>query len=116
MQYMLLIYEEEAVWTSLTAEERSVSADRYREFARRMLDEGRLHAGEGLEPTSTATSVRKTGDRVVFTDGPFAETKEQLGGFFLIEARDLDQAMEDAASISTRDTEIIEIRPVMGTS
>ena len=52
----------------------------------------------------------------MFTDGPFAETKEQLGGFFLIEARDLDQAMEDAASISTRDTEIIEIRPVMGTS
>lgn len=116
MQYMLLIYEEEAVWTSLTPAERSVSADRYREFARRLLDDGRLLAGEGLEPTSTATSVRKTGDRVVFTDGPFAETKEQLGGFFLIEARDLDQAMEDAASISTRDTEIIEIRPVMGTS
>lgn len=116
MQYMLLIYEDEAVWEGLTPDQRSASVARYRDFARRLQDEGRLLAADGLEPTSTATSVRKVGGQTMITDGPFAETKEQLGGFFLIEARDLDQAMEDAASISTRDTEIIEIRPVMGTS
>ena len=110
---MLLIYENEADWEALTPDERRASVARHIDFARQLRDEGRLLAGDGLQPTSTATAVRRIGGETVITDGPFAETKEQLGGFYVIEARDLDQALEDASRISDRAGEIIEVRPIM---
>lgn len=113
MQYMLLIYENEASWEALTDEERKASAGRHFAFAGELRDQGRFLAGDGLQPTSTATTVRRRDGDVVLTDGPFAETKEQLGGFYVIEARDLDQALEDAARISGREGEVIEVRPIM---
>ena len=113
MQYMLLIYENEGDWEALSDAERSASVGRHIAFARRLRDEGRFLYGDGLQPTSTATTVRKVDGKLVLTDGPFAETKEQLGGFYVIEARDLDQAIEDASAISDRDGEIVEVRPIM---
>lgn len=113
MQYMLLIYENEADWEALSADERTASIDRHRSFARKLDEEGRLLAGEGLESTSTATTVRKVHGQTLLTDGPFAETKEQLGGFYVIEAADLDQALADAATISDREGEFVEVRPIM---
>ncbi len=113
MRYMLLVYESEADWESLTAVERAVSVARHRSFAEELRRQGRLHAGDGLQPTSTATTVRRNADGVMVTDGPFAETKEQLGGFYVIEAHDLDQAIADASTISTRPEELIEIRPII---
>lgn len=113
MQYMLLVYESEADWEGLSAEERSASVQGHIAFARELREQGRFLYGDGLQPTSTATTVRKVSGKTVLTDGPFAETKEQLGGFYVIEARDLDQALEDAATISGRDGEMIEVRPIM---
>ncbi len=110
---MLLIYENEDDWESLSDEARSASVNSHIAFARELRDQGRFLYGDGLRPTSTATTVRKRDGEVVLTDGPFAETKEQLGGFYVIEARDLDQAIEDAARISARDGEVVEIRPIM---
>lgn len=113
MQYMFLIYENETAWEALGPEERSASVARHISFAQELKDGGRLIAGDGLQPTSTATTVRRDGHQTLITDGPFAETKEQLGGFYVIEARDLDHALEDAARLSAREGEVIEVRPVM---
>lgn len=110
---MLLIYENEADWEALTQEERGESIGRHIDLARRLREEGRFLYGDGLQSTSTATTVRKLDGKVVLTDGPFAETKEQLGGFYVIEAEDLDQALADAASISNRAGEVVEVRPIM---
>lgn len=113
MQYMLLIYENEADFESLSDEERSASLSQHIDFARQLRDEGRFLYGDGLQPSVTATTVRRSGDRAMITDGPFAETKEQLGGFYVIEARDLDQALEDAVRITSREGEVVEVRPIM---
>lgn len=113
MQYMLLVYENEADWESLSEEERSASVGRHIALARKLREEGRFLYGDGLQSTATATTVRKVDGKVMLTDGPFAETKEQLGGFYVIEAADLDQALADAATISDRDGEMIEVRPIM---
>ena len=113
MRYMLLIYENESAWTSLTEKERAASVDRHSAFAAELRDQGRMLAGDGLQPTTTATTVRRESGNVVVTDGPFAETKEQLGGFYLIEARDIDQALADAEALAERTGETIEIRPII---
>jgi len=113
VQYMLLVYENESDFESLDETERSASVGRHIAFARKLRDEGRFLYGDGLQSTTTATTVRKVKGEVVLTDGPFAETKEQLGGFYVIEAADLDQALADAAMISDRDGELIEVRPIM---
>ncbi|HUO45260.1 MAG TPA: YciI family protein [Acidimicrobiia bacterium] len=109
---MLLIYENEASWDSLSPQERQASIGRHIAFANQLRQEGRFIYGDALQPTSSATSVRKEGERTVVLDGPFAETNEQLGGFYLIEARDLDQALADASVISNRAGEIVEVRPI----
>lgn len=112
MQYMLLIYESESAWQQLTDEERSASLDRHIGFARQLRQEGRFLYGDGLQPTSTATTVRRREGEPLVLDGPFAETKEQLGGFYVIEAQNLDQALADATTLSGRDSEVIEVRPI----
>lgn len=110
---MLLIYENEADWDALSEEERRASTGRHIAFARALRDDGRFLYGDGLQGTSTATTVRRKDGEIVLTDGPFAETKEQLGGFYVIEASDLDQALEDAARLSAREGEVVEVRPIM---
>jgi hypothetical protein len=84
----------------------------YNAFTAETRERGQFVAGEALEPTSTATSVRVQDGRTVVTDGPFAETKEALGGFYLLECKDLDEAIEMAAKIPAVKRGTIEVRPI----
>ena len=85
----------------------------YKAFNERTRAAGQFIAGEALEPTSTATTVRMRDGQPVMTDGPFAETKEQLGGFYMIEAADLDEAIGLASQIPAARTGCIEVRPIL---
>jgi len=110
MQYMLLIYLDEQ---ALSESEREECYGASTAFAQRLNATGHYRAAAPLHPTATATSVRvRDGQRMV-TDGPFAETREQLGGFFLIDARDLDEAIDIAARIPAGKWGTVEVRPVI---
>jgi hypothetical protein len=111
MQYLLLIYTEEptdVVPEDLMAEE----MEAYNKFGEWVNERGLFRAGEALHPTSAATTVRVRDGKTVATDGPFAETKEALGGFYLIEAANLDEAIDAAARIPGAKHGSIEIRPI----
>ncbi len=115
MKYLLLIYENESAWTTAPkAEQEKVFAD-YMEFTRQIRHSGHLVSGEALQPTATARTVRRRDDKVHATDGPFAETREQLGGFYLVEAKDLDEAAALAARVPSARWGSIEVRPIMPT-
>jgi hypothetical protein len=90
----------------------SAELDGYAAFTKHLVDRGVMKGGEALEPTSTATTVRVQDGRTITTDGPFAETKETLGGFYLVEAADLDEAIAYAAMIPGAKNGCIEVRPV----
>jgi hypothetical protein len=111
MRYLLLIYTEEtdAAPPPDVAEASHIA---YAEFTADIKRRGLFQAGEALTPTSTATTVRVVDGETVATDGPFAETKEALGGFYLIEARDLDEAIELAARIPAARFGCVEVRPI----
>ena len=111
MQYMLLIYLDEQ--QALTESERQDCYVKSAQLAQELHASGHFLAAAPLHPTSTATTVRKRDGRRVVTDGPFAETREQLGGYFLIDAKDLDQAMEIAERIPAASFGTVEIRPVV---
>ena len=110
MKYMLLIYLDE---NRLSESERAQCYQDSAQFAQELSESGKYLGAGPLHPTSTATSVRiREGKRLV-TDGPFAETREQLGGYFLIDARDLDEALDIAGRIPAGRWGTVEIRPVM---
>ena len=113
MQYILLIYDNEAEAKSRNAEEGQRIFGEYMAFTASVKQSGHMRAGEPLEPTSTATTVRVKGGKTVRTDGPFAETREQLGGFYVVEAKDLDEAVGIAARIPAAKTGSVEVRPIM---
>jgi hypothetical protein len=113
MQYMLLIYGNQASWDDRSDEERGQMMQAYGTFTQELRDSGAMIAGDALEPTQTATTVRVQNDETLTTDGPFAETKEQLGGYYLIEADSLDEAIEWAAKIPGARHGSVEARPVM---
>jgi hypothetical protein len=112
MKYMLLIYLEEKAWASQTEPERQEIYREYRELIEELTRDGKYLAGEELQPSTTANSVQVRESKALITDGPFAETREQLGGFFLIEAKDLAEANAIAARIPSALTGTIEVRPV----
>jgi hypothetical protein len=113
MKYAFTIYGDESRRESATPEQQQEMSQAYAAVTQEMQEKGVLVAGEGLYPTATATTVRvREGDRDV-TDGPFAETKEQLGGFYVLDVKDLDEAIEWAAKIPGSQIGSIEIRPVM---
>ena len=113
MQYMLLIYGSEGSWEALSDDERNAVYEEYYALGRDLREQGKLVSGHELQPTSTATTLTvRDGDAVV-TDGPFAETKETLGGYYLIEADSLDEALQWAARIPSARTGRIEVRPVV---
>ena len=113
MQYALLIYASEQEWASQTEEESQAQFQEYMAFTKDIVDRGIYKGGEALQPTATATTVQvRDGERLT-TDGPFAETKEQLGGFYVVEAKDLDEAIEIAVRIPDVRRGSIEVRPVM---
>jgi hypothetical protein len=113
MQYMLLIYDNEKMWPSMDEKERNALMGEYFAYTEELKKSGKLVAGDALQPTNTATTVRVRNGKPLTTDGPFAETKEQLGGYYLIEAKDLDEAMDWAAKIPGSRLGSIEVRPVM---
>jgi hypothetical protein len=113
MQYALLIYDDESAWAKLSEQESGALMGEYGTYTQALRDSGAFRAGEALQSTQTATTVRVRDGETVATDGPFAETKEQFGGFYLIEAESLDQALEWAAKIPSARVGSIEVRPVM---
>jgi hypothetical protein len=113
MQYMLLIYGDENAWASLSPEEQAKGMQEWVDYTQWLKDEGYHLAGDALHPTSAATTVRHSLDgKTVTTDGPFAETKEQLGGYYLLECKDLDEAIGASQKMPVRGGSV-EIRPVM---
>ena len=113
MQYLLLIYTPESAQAAMPpAEGRTMMAD-YATFTQNIRKAGNFVAGDALQPTHTATTVRVRDGKVTTTDGPFAETKEQLGGYYLIEARNLDQAITIAAQIPGAKHGSVEVRPIL---
>jgi hypothetical protein len=113
MKYLCLIYENEKNWESLPPAESEAVMNEYFTFTGDIRKNGKYVAGEALQPTATATTVRVRNGKVSTTDGPFAETKEQLGGFYLIEAKDLNDAIQVASRIPSARFGSIEVRPVM---
>jgi hypothetical protein len=116
MQYLLLIYESEKAWEALPEPERNKIFEEYMTFTNDIKASGHYRAGEALEPVHTATTLRVRDGKPAITDGPFAETREQLGGYYLVEAKDLDEAAKIAARIPGARTGSIEIRPIMSFS
>jgi hypothetical protein len=113
MQYLLLIYRSDAEYGRMTADDRKKLTGEYGAFTQSIIQSGHFKAGDGLQPTTTATTVRVRDGKTLTTDGPFAETREQLGGYYLVEAKDLDTALAIAARIPGAKTGSIEVRPVM---
>jgi hypothetical protein len=113
MQYLLLIYRSEAELGRVSADDRRKTTAEYGAFTQSIIQSGHFKAGDGLQPTTTATTVRVRDGKILTTDGPFAETREQLGGYYLIEAKDLDTALGIAARIPGATTGSIEVRPIM---
>ncbi len=113
MQYMLLIYGNEAAMKNATEADRNAMFGAYAEYTQRIVKSGNMKAGDALQPTATATTVRVRDGKTLTTDGPFAETKEQLGGYYLVDAKDLDEATKLAAGIPGARVGSIEVRPVM---
>jgi hypothetical protein len=113
MQYLLLIYANESNMKNATQADMNAMMLEYREFTQAIIKSGNMKAGDALQPSSTATTVRVRDGKTLRTDGPFAETKEQLAGYYLVEAKDLDEATKLGARIPGARTGSIEVRPVM---
>lgn len=113
MQYLCLIYDEEKKLGAMTKSESDAFMHGYRSFTQDIQKSGHYLGGNALQPVQTATSLRSRNGKVSTTDGPFAETKEQLGGYYLIEARDLNDAIQVASRIPSARTGTIEVRPIM---
>jgi hypothetical protein len=111
MQYALLIYENEKRWEKMPEAEQGKEIGEYRTFGNEFAKA--IKGGEALQPTGSATTVRVRNGKRLTTDGPFAETKEQLGGFYLVEAGNLDEAINIASKIPGARAGAVEVRPVM---
>jgi len=106
VRYLILIYDNEA-----TAPQ-DPELDKWAEYTRKLQESGCLRGGEALQPTSTATTVRVKDGKTLVTDGPFAETKEQLGGFYMVDCKDLDEALKWAEQIPSVGRGSVEVRPI----
>lgn len=112
MQYLLLIYNNEAEYAARPQSEMAATMAEYGTFTQDIIQKGHFKGGDRLRPVATATTVRVRNGKTLTTDGPFAETREQLGGYYLIEAKDLDEATAIAARIPGARSGSIEVRPV----
>ena len=111
MQYLLLIYENESQWNAIAETDKQKIYKRYMDLVGDL--QSKYKGGHQLQPISTATTVRVRNGKQTVTDGPFAETKEQLGGYFLVEAKDLDEALAIATRIPGAEIGSVEVRPVV---
>ena len=112
MQYLLMIYRNEAEHDKMDAATGQKMMEEYGAFTQSIIQSGNFKAGDRLQPATTATTVRVRNGKTLTTDGPFAETHEQLGGYYLIEAKDLDAALGIAARIPGARHGSIEVRPI----
>ena len=112
MKYMLLIYHNEQAWSVHTEAERQQIYVEYRQLIQELQSSAKYLAGNQLQPATTASTVKVRDGGQIVTDGPFAETREQIGGFFLIDAKDLAEATAIAGRIPSARTGAIEVRPV----
>jgi hypothetical protein len=112
MKYLCLIYEDEKKWGTMPQAEAEAMMGEYFAFTEGIKKSGHYVGGEALQPTQTASTVRVRQGKVSTTDGPFAETKEQLGGYYLIDAKDLNDAIQVAAKIPSARLGSVEIRPI----
>jgi len=112
MKYLCLIYSDETQWPMLSKPEIDKMMSEYREFTSGIQASGHYIGGNRLEPTQAASTVRVRNGKVSTTDGPFAETKEQLGGYYLVEAKDLNEAIQVASRIPGARHGSIEVRPI----
>jgi hypothetical protein len=113
MKYLCLIYENEKEWEKLPPAESEAFMNEYFAFTNEIQASGKLLGGEALQPTSTATTVKVRNGKVSTTDGPYVETKEQLGGYYVIEANDLNEAIQIASRIPSARWGGVEVRPIM---
>ena len=112
MQYLLMIYQNEAEYAKIDAATGQKMLAEYGAFTQGIIQSGNFKAGDRLQPTTTATTVRIRDGKTLTTDGPFAETREQLGGYYLVEAKDLNEALAIAAKIPGARFGSIEVRPI----
>jgi hypothetical protein len=113
VQYMLLIYDDESVWTGMPEEERNSVMQEYVAYTEALRDAGKYVAADALQPTSTAKTIQVRDGAPLTTDGPFAETKEQLGGYYVVDVDSEEEALEWAAKIPSARFGKIEVRPVV---
>jgi hypothetical protein len=116
MNYLLLIYSSEAEEAALDESALKKIVGEYTEFTKSIVQAGQFKAGDRLKPVSTASTVRVRNGKTAVTDGPFAETREQLGGYYLVEAKNLDEATAIAARIPGARYGSIEVRPIWSMS
>ena len=112
MKYLCLIYSEEKMWQTMSKADGDTMKAEYMQFTDDISKNGHYLGGNPLQPTAVATSVRVRAGKVTTTDGPFAETKEQLGGYYLVEAKDLNDAIQVAAKIPGARVGTVEVRPI----
>ena len=113
MKYLLLICGEEKAWAAMPDDDRQQLMADFRQFSKDIQTSGQYVSGSQLQPTTSATSVRVRDGKSLVTDGPFAETREQLGGYYLVNVKDLDEAIAVAARIPSARTGTIEVRPLI---
>ena len=113
MRYLLSIFVDESTFAGATPEEREAMSSAYVDFTDAVEKAGVLRGGDGLQPSATATTVRRREGELLLTDGPFAETREQLGGYYLLECGDLDEAVGWAGQIPGAQWGAVEVRPVL---
>jgi hypothetical protein len=112
MRYLLLIYSDESAYASMSEAELQADMAKWGEYTNEIVAAGASPGGDALQPTSTATTVRDDGGKPIVTDGPFAETKEQLGGYYLLDVENLDAAIEWAHKCPAARYGTIELRPI----
>jgi hypothetical protein len=113
MTYMLLLFGDEKRWATMSQEESAREYGAYMSYTQAMREAGAYVDGDPLQPTATATTVRVTGGKTGVLDGPYADTKEQLGGYYKIEVANLDEAISWAARCPAASSGTVEVRPVM---
>ncbi len=113
MRYLCLIYDDEKSWAKMSKEQADKVSSEYFAFTEGIRKSGHYVGGDALQPTPSATTVRVRNGKISTTDGPFAETKEQLGGYYLINAKDLNDAIQVAGRIPSARSGSIEVRPIM---
>jgi hypothetical protein len=113
MKFMLVLWGDEGQWADMSEEEGAAEMAAWEDYSAQLIAAGAMVSGEGLQPSATSKTLRfENGDRVV-TDGPYAETKEQLGGFYVIECASMDEALDWAAKVPSAERGSTEVRPVM---